>query len=401
MILRRIVFVLFISLNSYSQIEKSIDSLINSSIKLNAFPGAQLYIKKGDYEYNKSYGFHTYDSLIKIEDDHLFDLASITKSLAGTLAIMKMKDDYDFNIDKNLKSYLKDFNKTKQGEASIKDLLTHTSGWIPYISHQQYLVKKSGKLKRRFIKKSLSKKFSNQLSRSLYIKNNYYKVIKKRIKKSELSNIGSYRYSGLFFCLIPEITKNLTGENLDTYLNDKFYLPMGLSTTFNPLNKYNIKKIVPTEIDNNFRKELIQGTVHDETAAIMGGISANAGLFSNAKDLSVILKMILNKGIHNNKQMINSETIELFTKNHIHNDSLYNRGLGFDKVRIVSENKVYPNEKLSNKSFGHTGFTGTMFWVDPEKDLILVFLTNRVYPNRNKGSFYEVDVRNKLFEIIL
>ena len=397
----RIFLILFISLNSYSQIEKSIDSLINSSIKLNAFAGAQLYIKKGNYEYKKSYGFHTYDSLTKVEDDHLFDLASITKSLAGTLAIMKMKDDYDFNIDKNLKFYLDDFNKTRQGETSIKDLLTHTSGWIPYISHQQYLVKKSGKLKRRFIKKSLSKKFSNQLSRSLYIKNNYYKVIKKRIKKTELNNVGGYRYSGLFFCLIPEITKNLTGENLDKYLYNKFYLPMGLSTTFNPLNKYNIEKIVPTETDNNFRKELIQGTVHDETAAIMGGISANAGLFSNAEDLSVILKMILNNGIHNNKQMINSETVKLFTKNHINNDSINRRGLGFDKVRIVSENKVYPNEKLTSKSFGHTGFTGTMFWVDPEKDLILVFLTNRVYPNRDEGSFYELDVRNKLFEIIL
>ena len=397
----RIVFVLFISLNSYSQIEKSIDSLINSSIKLNAFPGAQLYIKKGNYEYKKSYGFHTYDSLTKVKDDHLFDLASITKSLAGTLAIMKMKDDYNFDIDKNLKYYLKDFNKTKQGETSIKDLLSHTSGWRPYISHQQYLVKGNGKLKKKFVKKSLSKKFSNQLSRYLYIKNNYYKVIKKRIKKTELNNVGTYRYSGLFFCLIPEITKNLSGENFDKYLNDKFYLPMGLSATFNPLNKYSIEKIVPTEIDNNFRKELIQGTVHDETAAIMGGISANAGLFSNAEDLSVILKMILNNGIHNNKQMIDSETVELFTKNHIYNDSLNNRGLGFDKVRIVSENKVYPNEKLSFKSFGHTGFTGTMFWVDPEKDLILVLLTNRVYPNRDEGNFYKVDVRNKLFEIIL
>ena len=397
----RIVFVLFIYLNSYSQIEKSIDSLINSSIKLNAFPGAQLYIKKGNYEYKKSYGFHTYDSLTKVEDDHLFDLASITKSLAGTLAIMKMKDDYNFDINKNLKFYLNDFNKTKQGETSIKDLLTHTSGWRPYISHQQYLVKKNGKLKRKFVKKSLSKKFSNQLSRSLYINKNYYKVIKKRIKKTELNNIGTYIYSGLFFCLIPEIIKNITGENLDKYLNDKFYLPLGLSATFNPLNKYNIEKIVPTEIDNNFRKELIQGTVHDETAAIMGGISANAGLFSNAEDLSVILKMILNNGVHNNKQMIDSKTVELFTKNHIKNDSLNNRGLGFDKVRIVSENKVYPNKKLSNKSFGHTGFTGTMFWVDPESDLILVFLTNRVYPNRDEGNFYKVDIRNKLFEIIL
>ena len=397
----RIVFILFISFSGYSQIEKSIDSLINSSIKLNAFPGAQLYIKKGNYEYKKSYGFHTYDSLTKVEDDHLFDLASITKSLAGTLAIMKMKDDYDFDINKNLKFYLNDFNKTKHGDTSIKDLLSHTSGWISYISHQQYLVKKNGKLKKRFVKKSLSKKFSNQLSRSLYIKNNYYKVIKKRIKKTELSNVGSYRYSGLFFCLIPEIIKNLTGENLDKYLNDKFYSPMGLSTTFNPLSKYNIEKIVPTEIDNNFRKELVQGTVHDETAAIMGGISANAGLFSNAEDLSIILKMILNKGIHDNKQMIDSETIKLFTKNHIKNDSLNNRGLGFDKVRIVSENKIYPNEKVSNKSFGHTGFTGTMFWVDPENDLIFVFLTNRVYPNRNEGSFYEINVRNKLLEIIL
>tara|TARA_B100000242_G_C43054464_1_gene493127 strand:+ start:5262 stop:6464 length:1203 start_codon:yes stop_codon:yes gene_type:complete len=397
----RIVFVLFVSFYSYSQIEKSIDSLINSSIKLNAFPGAQLYIKKGEYIYKKAYGFHTYDSLTKVEDDHLFDLASITKTLAGTLALMKMKDDYNFDINKNLNFYLNDFNKTEQGETLIKDLLTHTSGWIPYISHQQYLIKKNGKLKRRFVKKSLKKRFSNQLSRSLYIKNNYYKFIKKRIKKTELISIGSYRYSGLFFCLIPEITKNLTGDNLDKYLKDKFYYPMGLSTTFNPLNKYNIEKIVPTEIDNNFRKELVQGTVHDETAAIMGGISANAGLFSNAEDLSVVLKMMLNKGVHNNKQMIKSETLELFTKNHINNDSLNNRGLGFDKVRIVSENKVYPNQKLSNKSFGHTGFTGTMFWVDPEKDLIVVFLTNRVYPNRNEGRFYEVDVRNKLLEIIL
>ncbi len=397
----RIYFVLFISLCSYSQIEKSIDSLINSSIKLNAFPGAQLYIKKGDYTYKKSYGFHTYDSLTKVEDDHLFDLASITKSLAGTLAIMKMKDDYDFDVNKNLKFYLNDFKKTKHGDTTIKDLLTHTAGWSPYISHQQYLVKKNGKLKKRFVKENLSKRFSNQLSRSFYIKNNYYKIIKKRIKKTELSNVGAYRYSGLFFCLIPELTKTLTGDNLDEYLYEKFYLPMGLSTTFNPFNKYEIIKIVPTEIDNNFRKELIQGTVHDETAAIMGGISANAGLFSNAEDLSIILEMILNKGMYNDKLMLNSDTVELFTKNHIYNDSLNKRGLGFDKVRIVSENKVYPNEKLSNKSFGHTGFTGTLFWVDPEKDLILVFLTNRVYPNRDEGSFYKVDVRNKLFELIL
>lgn len=397
----RIVFVLFVSFYSYSQIEKSIDSLINSSIKLNAFPGAQLYIKKGEYIYKKAYGFHTYDSLTKVEDDHLFDLASITKTLAGTLALMKMKDDYNFDINKNLNFYLNDFNKTEQGETLIKDLLTHTSGWIPYISHQQYLIKKNGKLKRRFVKKSLKKRFSNQLSRSLYIKNNYYKFIKKRIKKTELISIGSYKYSGLFFCLIPEITKNLTGDNLDKYLKDKFYYPMGLSTTFNPLNKYKIKKIVPTEMDNNFRKELIQGTVHDETASIMGGISANAGLFSNAEDLSIILKMMLNKGVHNNRQMINSETLELFTKNHIDKDKLNNRGLGFDKVRIVSENKIYPNQKLSSKSFGHTGFTGTMFWVDPEKDFIFIFLTNRVYPNRNEGSFYEIDVRNKLLEIIL
>ena len=155
----KIIISFLICINSYAQMENAVDSLINSSIELKAFPGAQLYIKKGDYTYKKSYGFHTYDSVVKVEDNHLFDLASITKSLAGTLAIMKMTEDIGFDLNKNLKFYLEDFNKVSLGNSSIKDLLTHTAGWEPYISHQEYIVKKNGNLKKRFIKEKSNKKY--------------------------------------------------------------------------------------------------------------------------------------------------------------------------------------------------------------------------------------------------
>jgi CubicO group peptidase (beta-lactamase class C family) len=381
--------------------ENAVDSLINSSIELKAFPGAQLYIKKGDYTYKKSYGFHTYDSVVKVEDNHLFDLASITKSLAGTLAIMKMTEDIGFDLNKNLKFYLEDFNKVSLGNSSIKDLLTHTAGWEPYISHQEYIVKKNGNLKKRFIKEKSNKKYSNKVSRSLFIKNNYYRLIKKRIKKTQLNDIGSYKYSGLFFCLIPEIIKKHTNQSLNEYLNNNFYNPLNLSTSFNPLSKFSLNKIVPTEIDDYFRNELVQGTVHDETSALMGGLSANAGLFSNAEDLSIILELLLQGGTYKNKKYLEKNTIELFTKNQIENDRKNRRGLGFDKKRIISENEIYPHPSLSKSSFGHTGFTGTMFWVDPEKELIFIFLTNRVHPKRNESTFYKLNVRQKLLNIIL
>ena len=383
--------------NGFSQNINSIDSLITNSIKLKVFPGAQIYIKKDDFVYNKSYGFHTYDSIIKIENDHIYDLASITKTIGGSLAIMKLVEDYNFDINSRIKKYFKDFKRNELGDSKIIDLLTHTAGWQPYINHPKFLIKKNGNLKKRFI--SDHKKSNNIfLSKKLFVKNSFYDQIKKRIKKTELNKVGKYKYSGLFFCLIPELVKSITGIDFENYLNNSFYKFLNYKLTFNPLKNHSLNKIAPTEIDKFFRKELVHGNVHDETSALMGGISANSGLFSNAESLANLLLILIDE----NSNLIEPNILKFFTKNHIQNDSLNERGLGFDKVRFVSNgNKIYPHHKLSKDSFGHTGFTGTMYWVDPKKELTVVFLTNSVYPSREKNKLGEMKVREKLLDLIL
>ena len=392
-----IVFTLLLSFYGFSQNTSSIDSLIHNSIKLKAFPGAQLYIKKGNFIYNKSYGYHTYDSINKLKEHHLFDLASLTKTIAGTLSIMKLVEKYDLDINSPISKYLTDFKRTPLGKSKIKDLLAHTAGWRPYISHHFKMIKKNGDLKNRFISKNKKNGYL-PLTKNLYVKSKYIKTIKKRIKKTKLTEAGNYNYSGLFFCLIPEIVENISESNFERFLDENFYSHLNNSITFNPLRKNELNNIVPTEVDLTFRGELIHGTVHDETAALMGGVSANAGLFASAKDLAKLLNIISKK----NSPLINDDIFQLFTENQIKNDTINNRGLGFDKVRYVSNGtEIYPHPKLSKKSFGHTGFTGTMYWADKQNDLIFVFLTNSVYPNRNKNTLSELEVRRKLLDLIL
>ena len=392
-----IVFTLLLPFYGFSQNTNSIDSLIHNSIKLKAFPGAQLYIKKGNFIYNKSYGYHTYDSINKLKEHHLFDLASLTKTIAGTLSIMKLVEKYDLDINSPISKYLTDFKRTPLGKSKIKDLLAHTAGWQPYISHHFKMIKKNGDLKNRFISKNKKNGYL-PLTKNLYVKSKYIKTIKKRIKKTKLTEAGNYNYSGLFFCLIPEIVENISESNFERFLDENFYSHLNNSITFNPLRKNELNNIVPTEVDLTFRGELIHGTVHDETAALMGGVSANAGLFASAKDLAKLINIISKK----NSPLINDDIFQLFTENQIKNDTINNRGLGFDKVRYVSNGtEIYPHPKLSKKSFGHTGFTGTMYWADKQNDLIFVFLTNSVYPNRNKNTLSELEVRRKLLDLIL
>ena len=380
-----------------SQNINSIDSLITKSIKLKVFPGAQIYIKKNDFVYNKSYGFHTYDSIIKIENDHLYDLASITKTIAGSLAIMKLVEDYDFDINSPIKTYFKDFKRSELGESKIIDLLSHTAGWQPYINHPKFLIKKNGNLKKRFISDE-KKSNSMSLSKKLYVKNSFYDQIKKRIKKTTLNKVGKYKYSGLFFCLIPELVKSITGTEFENYLNNSFYKFLNYKLTFNPYKNHTLKKIVPTEIDQFFRQELVHGNVHDETSALMGGISANSGLFSSAESLANLLFLLTLE----NSILINPNILKNFTQNQIKNDTLNQRGLGFDKVRFVSNgSKIYPHHNLSKDSFGHTGFTGTMYWIDAENDLIFVLLTNSVYPSRENNKLGDLKIREKLLDLIL
>jgi len=395
-----ILIVLFNISTIYSQNFTQIDSLIENSIELKAFPGAQLYLKSPDYTYSKSYGFHTYDSLIKVEQDHLYDLASITKTLAATLAIMKLYDEKKLRLDDIISKYIKKLNGSNKKNSSFHELLIHQSGWKPYISHQLSLIKKNGKLKSRFIDDENSKN-RVQLANNLFIKKNYYNKIVRKIKRTKIKSKGEYLYSGLFFCLVPEIVENISGESFENYLNEKFYSKIGVSLMFNPAKNYQLNKIVPTENDVTFRNQLIQGYVHDETAAIMGGISGNAGLFGSANDIGKISELLLNKGKLNSEQILNESTIKYFSNPENYKNDRAIRGLGFDKPRLTSSGNTTPSQKFSDLSYGHTGFTGTFFWIDPEKETIIVFLTNRVYPSRSYENLYDLEVRRKLIDLVI
>lgn len=398
----RVILLIFLISSKliWSQSFEKIDSLIENSIKLKAFPGAQIYLKSSDYTYSKSYGFHTYDSLVQVEQNHLYDLASITKTLAATLAIMKLYDEKKLRLDDVISKYIKNLNGSNKKNSSFHELLIHQSGWKPYISHQFALIKKNGKLKSRFINTKDSKN-RKELAKNLYIKNSYYNKIVRKIKRTQIESKGEYLYSGLFFCLVPEIVENISGKSFQNYLNENFYSKIGVNLMFNPAKNYQMNKIVPTENDDTFRKQLIQGYVHDETAAIMGGISGNAGLFGSANDVGKISELLLNKGSFNNEQLINESTVKYFSNPENYKNEKAIRGLGFDKPRLISSGNTTPSQKFSDSSYGHTGFTGTFFWIDPEKETIIVLLTNRVYPERSYENLYDLDVRRKLIDLVI
>ena len=399
--IRVIVLIFLISSKLiWSQNFEKIDSLIENSIKLKAFPGAQIYLKSSDYTYSKSYGFHTYDSLVQVEQNHLYDLASITKTLAATIAIMKLYDEKKLRLDDVISKYIKNLNGSNKKNSSFHELLIHQSGWKPYISHHLELIKKNGKLKSRFINTKDSKK-SIELAKNLFIKNSYYNKIVRKIKRTKIESKGEYLYSGLFFCLVPEIVENISGKSFQNYLNENFYSKIGVNLMFNPAKNYQMNKIVPTENDNTFRKQLVQGYVHDETAAIMGGISGNAGLFGCANDVGKISELLLNKGSFNNEQLINESTVKYFSNPENYKNERAIRGLGFDKPRLTSSGNTTPSHKFSDSSYGHTGFTGTFFWIEPEKETIIVLLTNRVYPTRSYENLYDLDVRRKLIDLVI
>ena len=392
-----LLLILFV-LKVQSQTSKSekIDSLINSSITLKNFPGAQLFVKFRDsIIINKSYGFHTYDSIIKVKQKHVYDLASLTKVLASTFSIMKLYDEDKLQLEDKVSDYFPELKRSNKKNTTIFQSLSHTSGWIPYISHQNFIKKRNGNLKKSIVRTKIDKRFSIKMNNNLFLKNTYSKKLFKRIKKSKLNRIDTYDYSGLFFFYVPNLIYKMTGYSFENYFKNTFINKKEITLTFNPTKIFSKDKIVPSEYDSIFRKGLIHGFVHDEAASFMGGVSGNAGLFGNAEGVGSLLSFL-----ESNSNMFKQSTIQKFTSYAFENSQI-RRGLGFDKPYSNNDYGEYPNKNLSKTSFGHTGFTGTMFWVDPEKKLTIVLLTNRVYPSRKNESFYTNNVRSKLIDLLI
>jgi beta-N-acetylhexosaminidase len=386
-------------------LDKNIDSIALIGIRERAFPGCQvLAARKGAVIFHKCYGYHTYKNLIPVKKTDIYDFASVTKIMGPLPALMKLYDTGNFNLDVRFSNYWPDFKRSNKSKIAVRDVLAHQARLIPWIAYWENTVKKNGKFKWFTFKRDSSLKYPVRVSKNLFIHKNYKGKIYRAIRKSPLREKNDYSYSGLSFYLYPEIIKNLTGENYENYLKQNFYQPLGAFTlTYNPYKYYPGNRIIPTENDNFFRMEQIHGDVHDEGAAMMGGVSGNAGLFGTAIDLAKLMQMYLNMGVYGGERYISEKTLKEFTRYQFP-DNENRRGLGFDKPLLenseLGPEEAYPAVSASKQSFGHSGYTGIFTWVDPEKNLLYIFLSNRVYPTRENQKIFDLNIRTSILQVL-
>ncbi|MFN4082406.1 MAG: glycoside hydrolase family 3 N-terminal domain-containing protein [Bacteroidia bacterium] len=377
-----------------------IDSLVQKGIKNKAMPGCQIVVaKNGKVVYNKSFGKFTYDSLSQdVQNYHIYDLASLTKILATTLAVMKLFEEGKLKLSDKLGLYLPELRGTAKDRIAIKDVLLHQAGFVPYIPFYKNTLTKN-KPDTLFYSKTYSEKFNLKVADSLYAVSNIYDYVIKNIAQSELNNQGQYTYTDLGFILLKKVVEVITNTPFEKYVDENFYKPLNLAnTTYNPLEKGISKNMIaPTESDNYFRQQLLRGYVHDQTAAMIGGVSGHAGLFANANDVAVIMQMLLNGGEYGNVRIFKPSTVEIFTKKQ---SKTGRRGLGFDKPETQPNLPSPTGKNCSPLTFGHTGFTGTCTWADPKNNLVYVFLSNRVYPSAENNKLAQMNIRTEIQDLL-
>lgn len=379
-------------------ISGKLDSLADEMIKVKAAPGCQLLvIKDNAVLIHKSYGNHLYDPKSPaVENHHLYDIASITKVAAATLAIMKLYEEKLVDLDAPIGRYLDFVKKTDLENITLKQILLHKAGLTPWIAfYKKTVEKKNGHgmvIQDTGIYSTVAKKDYLPVAENLYIRADYLDTMLDKIVKYPLSPDQGYKYSDLGFILIPYIVQNISGQNFETYLNKHFYEPMGLNhTLFNPREKgIPLSQIVPTEQDSYFRNQLIHGYVHDMAAAMFGGVSGHAGLFSNVRDLGILFTMLVNEGFYQGRRYLKPETVRYFTSRPTGESR---RGLGFDMAQLDPGKSVNVTKLASGRTFGHTGFTGTCVWADPECGVIFVFLSNRVHPSMDNNKLNDHQYR--------
>ncbi len=385
-------------------ITNGVDSIMSLAIKSHAFPGAQLLVAKNNKViFHNTYGYHTYDSLVKVKADDIYDLASVTKITAPLPALMKLYDEGKITLDSPFSQYWKSWkHKKDKNELSLREILAHQAGLRPYIVFLAEVLK-NGKLKKRYFRTSASKKYPNQVYDNLFIHKKFRKKVFRKIKNAEVSDIKTYKYSGLPFLIFPKLISELSSTNYRNYLQETFYKPLGAHTLgFTPATKGFKNAIVPTENDSVFRKTLTKNWVHDENAALLGGVSGNAGLFGSANDLAKLMQMYVQYGNYGNHRYITEKTFLEFTKVQ-YPENKNRRALGFDKPYLnnasLTLDKSYPAPEVSTASFGHAGFTGTFVWADPKNQMIFIFLSNRVYPTRSNRNLYNLNIRPALQQL--
>jgi beta-glucosidase-like glycosyl hydrolase/CubicO group peptidase (beta-lactamase class C family) len=379
----------------------AIDTIVEEMIKEKAAPGCQILVaKSGKIVYHKSFGYHTYDQSLACGVDDLYDVASLTKVMATTLALMKLSDENKLNTSLTIGEYLTGIDTTNKSDLIINEVLAHQAGlagWIPFYSETQSK-DKTPKVMDKYYRTVASDSFPIQVANDLFLRFDYPDSIYAMIYNNDLKTNKNYRYSDLGFYLFQQIVKTISGSNVDEYCYKEFYDPLGLMhTCFNPLEKFDLDQIVPSEKDEYYRNQTVHGHVHDMGAAMLGGVGGHAGLFSSGNELAVLAQMLLNGGYYGGKQYIRPSTIKQFSTRFPRSTR---RGLGFDMKQLDPEKVLNMSEKASESTFGHLGFTGTALWIDPEHDLIYVFLSNRTYPTMKNRKFGKNEYRPRIQSVL-
>ncbi|WKW46823.1 glycoside hydrolase family 3 N-terminal domain-containing protein [Myroides sp. JBRI-B21084] len=377
---------------------KEIDVLVNKAIKNGYMPGAQVLVaRNGNIVYNKSFGNLTYNEKDAVTNQTIYDLASLSKMLGTLPMVMKMYNDGKLRFDQKLGNLLPEFKRTDKANITVKEMLTHNSGLTAWIPFYKETLDANGKPLTDLYKPMQSAEFNLQVNDNLYLKSDYKKTILETIASSKLGK-KEYKYSDLNFILLAEIVERTYKKPLNELVTQNFYNKINANNlTYLPLTKFDVSQIAPTEIDNYFRHTTVQGYVHDMGAAMMGGVAGHAGLFGNALDVAKMMQLFLDEGAFNGEQLVNTKTIKDF------NTCYYcqhgnRRGAGFDKPQLGTSGPTCGCASM--QSFGHTGFTGTMAWADPEKNLIYVFLSNRTYPNADDNKLSKSNTREDIQQII-
>jgi CubicO group peptidase (beta-lactamase class C family) len=378
-----------------------LDSIAKYALEEEVAPGLQVLVARhGKVVFHKAWGYHTYTREQEVKTTDIYDFASVTKVTSALPGLMKMHDAEKFDLDATIGDYLEYFDRGNKKDLIIRRILSHNAGLQSWIAYWTTTFRKNGKYKRNTLSNDSSDRYSIKLTDDLFLYNNYRDKIYKMILKSPVNPDQGYVYSGLSFYLWPEVIEELTGQEYETYLKSTFYKPLGANTlTFNPYKHFSLSQIVPTENDTFFRKIQIHGVVHDEGAAMMNGLSANAGLFGSANDLAKLMQMYLNMGSYGGNQFISEGTMKKFTFCHYCNEGIH-RGLGFDKPLLENKEKGIPAADAGPDSFGHSGYTGMFIWADPDSGILFVFCSNRVYPTRANNKIANLSIRPKMHQVI-
>ncbi|MCP4883905.1 MAG: serine hydrolase [Flavobacteriales bacterium] len=372
---------------------QKIDSIAELVIDSAMAPGMHVLVARhGKVVFRESYGFHTYDQKKKVDNNSVYDLASVTKILGGLPMIIKAEEDGKFDLDAPLGELMPVLKDSNKDTVTVREALSHYAKLKPYIPYYETMVEgDENQPMPAYFSNSSSNKYSIKVAENLYLRTDYQDTIFKLIAEAPQREVLEYKYSGLPFYLFKDYIEKAYQKPMDQLNYDNFYGPLGATTlVYNPLNKIPKSYIVPTENDEFFRHQLLHGNVHDEGAAMMGGVSGNAGLFGNANDVAKMMQMYLQKGYYGGKSYFKPESFDKFNRRYYEENGV-RRGLGFDKPQL--DESLATCGCISFKSFGHSGYTGTYTFADPETEIVYVFLSNRVYPTRENNKLGDADIR--------